>query len=219
MRIPQCLATAISLTCALSLSSIDVIASGKAEQAKVAALIDQLGNTKFARREQAARQLQQIGVLALPALRQAAATSNDAEIARRAAVLIKAIIPRLQLRRFEGHTDGIITVALCPDSKQALSGPVCYTSRDSAARVWDVATGKELGRLHGHTGGVYSVAFLPDGKKALTGGADATIRLWDVATGKELKRLLGHRTTVYALAVAPDGKSFVSGGEDGTVRL
>src|SRR5262249_38597071 len=158
---------------------LDLTAGGKAEQARVAALINQLGDAKFARREQAAKQLEEIGAPALPALRRAAATNKDEEIALRAAALVEAILPRLPLRRLAGHTDGVVTVALSADGKRALSGPVCYTSRDSDARVWDTATGKELGHLQGHAGGVYSAAFMPDGKHALTGGADATIRLWE----------------------------------------
>ena len=33
----------------------------------------------------------------------------------------------------------VTCVALSPNGTLALSGPVCYTSKDSAARLWDVA--------------------------------------------------------------------------------
>jgi RNA polymerase sigma factor (sigma-70 family) len=123
------------------------------------------------------------------------------------------------VRRFEGHTDGVMVVAFSPDGKQALSGGVTYGEGDPTVRLWDVATGKELRRMEGHTAGVYGVAFLPDGKKAVSGSHDSTIRVWDLETGKEVQRLEGHENTVYSLAVSPDGKHLLTGGEDHTVRL
>jgi WD40 repeat protein len=51
-----------------------------------------------------------------------------------------------EIRRFEGHEQGIIQVALSRDGRLALSG-----SADHTARLWDVATGKELKKLEGHT--------------------------------------------------------------------
>ena len=123
------------------------------------------------------------------------------------------------VRRFEGHTDGVMVVAFSPDGKRALSGGACYGDGDPTVRLWDVATGKELLCLQGHQLGVYGVAFLPGGKKAVSGSHDGTIRLWDLETGKGLKTLEGHQDTVYGLAVSPDGKSLLTGGEDTTVRL
>src|SRR5262245_60813243 len=131
-----------------------------------------------------------------------------------------AVEDHVAVRRFEGHTDGVMTVAFSPDGKRALSGGVCYEGAgDPTVRLWDVATGKELLRLEGHTAGVYGVAFLPGGKKAVSGSDDRTIRLWDLETGKELKRYEGHEDTVYGLAVSPDGKLLLSGSRDATVRL
>jgi WD40 repeat protein len=193
---------------------------GEKEADRIAGLIRQLGDDQFARREAASRALEAVGEPALEALRKAAASSADPEVRQRASRVFRAILATLQIRRFLGHSDGVIAVALSPDGKRALSGAVCYTSKDSAARLWDVATGKEVRRFEGHSGGVYCVAFSPDGTQAITGGgADKTLRLWDVASGKELKRFTGHTATVYGAAFSPDGKSILSGGADGTVRL
>jgi RNA polymerase sigma factor (sigma-70 family) len=123
------------------------------------------------------------------------------------------------VRRFVGHTDGVMVVAFSPDGKRALSGGACYGDGDPTVRLWDVATGKELLCLRGHTLGVYGVAFLPGGKKAVSSSHDGTIRLWDLESGQESKKLEGHQDTVYGLAVSPDGKSLLTGGEDTTVRL
>lgn len=211
---------AFTIPCALACLTLFAHAAPDKEDAeKIAALIRQLGDDVFTEREAASQQLEAIGVPAFLALRKAAASSPDLEIRRRAERVIRAILPRLHVRTFEGHSDGVIAVAFSPDGKFALAGPVCYTSKDSAARLWEVNSGNLVRTFEGHAGGVYCVAFCPDGKRAVTGAADGTLRLWDVATGKEVGRFTGHTATVYALAVSPDGKALLSGSADGTLRL
>src|SRR5437879_282663 len=82
--------------------------------AQVGRLIEQLGDDEFARREAATARLKEIGEPVLAALRKAA-SSPDLEIRVRATRVIQAITARLQIRRFEGHTDGVIAVALSPN--------------------------------------------------------------------------------------------------------
>jgi WD40 repeat protein len=189
----------------------------KPDARRIARLIDQLGDDSYAKREAASKELEAIGVPAFAALRKAT-SCDDLEIRLRASRVLRAIAARLEVRRFQGHGDGVIAVALSPDGKLALSGPVCYTSKDSAARLWEVQTGKEVRRLEGHTGGVYCVAFSPDGKRALTGG-DRTVRVWDVASGRELQRLAGHTDHVYDAVFSPSGKEVLSCSVDRTARL
>jgi RNA polymerase sigma factor (sigma-70 family) len=155
-----------------------------------------------------------LGLGARAAPREEARAEAKAEEAKPAGLL-----EAVAVRRFEGHTDGVMVVAFSPDGKRVLSGGVCYGDRDPTVRLWDVSSGKELMKLEGHTEGVYSLAFLPGGKKAVSGGADGTIRLWDLESGKELKRIEGHVDTVYGLDVSRDGKWLLTGGEDKTVRL
>jgi RNA polymerase sigma factor (sigma-70 family) len=124
-----------------------------------------------------------------------------------------------EIRRFEGHTDGVHWVAVSPDGRLALSCAAQPGQDDPTVRLWEVKTGKELKRLLGHTERVECVAFSPDGKLAASSGADNTIRLWDVTTGQELRRLEGHGDNVYAVMFSPDGKRLLSGSEDKTLRL
>src|SRR6516164_7464521 len=81
-------------------SAILPIQSGKKGKAetqseRVAALIRQLGDEKFATRQASSNELEAIGEPALDALRKAAASGGNAEIRRRAEQLVRVIQPRL----------------------------------------------------------------------------------------------------------------------------
>jgi hypothetical protein len=65
--------------------------------ARVARLIEQLGDDRFAKREAASRELAAIGEPALDSLRQAAASNSDPEIRLRAGQVIRLILARAGL--------------------------------------------------------------------------------------------------------------------------
>jgi sugar lactone lactonase YvrE len=119
-----------------------------------------------------------------------------------------------EVRRLEGPTTGVVSVAISPDGKRALTGGLDHT-----VRLWDLATGKEILSLRGHSKAVNSVAFSPDGKLILSASADGTIRLWDAETGKEIRQLRAGQTAVRVAIFSPDGGRILSGGSDATVRL
>jgi len=126
------------------------------------------------------------------------------------------------LRKLEGHTKEVRTVAFSPDGKQALSG-----GWEKELRLWDLQTGKEIRRFEGHTEGVRRAVFSPDGRRALSAGKDGTVRLWEVdgggktpgRFGKEVRRLEGHGADVMSVAFTPDGRRALSGGADMMLRL
>ncbi|MCI0455716.1 MAG: WD40 repeat domain-containing protein [Gemmataceae bacterium] len=93
---------------------------------------------------------------------------------------------------------------------------------DSAAHMWDAASGKSVKRFEagGSAGFALGMALSPDGRRLLTGhDGDRSVRLWDVASGKELGRLEGHGGRVICVGFSADGGRGISGGADGTVRL
>jgi len=97
-----------------------------------------------------------------------------------------------ELRSFEGHTAGVIMIAVSADGRQALTG-----SQDGTIRLWDLETGEEIRQILAHAGGVFSVALSPDGRLALSGSmaddlADSGITLWDLESGRIIHRLEDH---------------------------
>jgi WD40 repeat protein len=195
-------------------------AAAKKEATRIAELIDQLADNKFARREAASKELAAIGEPAWAALVKVVAGTPDLEVRGRARRLLATIGKRafVEVRRFTGHSDGVLTVAVSPDGRRALSGS-WQGETDTFVRLWDVATANELRRLEGHTRGITAVAFSPDGKRALSGSLDKTVRLWDLASGKQVKSFTGHAQGVYAVAFSPDGKRAASAGHETPIRI
>jgi WD40 repeat protein len=119
--------------------------------------------------------------------------------------------------RFAMHRDRawITHVALSPGNAFL----VTTLSRDTTARVWNVATGQTVGTLKGDKYYVSALQLSPDGS-LLAMTSHGTIRLWDIATG-ELKHVLtgtGH-TAVTAGTFSPDGSLFALASADTNIRL
>lgn len=120
-----------------------------------------------------------------------------------------------KVREISGQTAPTNNVAFSHDGRHV------FSCGDSAAHVWDVATGKEVRKFEvaGSSGYVLALALSPDGRRLLTGHEDRMVRLWDVATGKAVQRFEGHTGPVNCVAFSADGGRGISGGADNTVRI
>ncbi len=178
----------------------------------IGALITQLGDDAFDKREDASRRLAAIGEPALPLLKKAAAESSDAEVRDQAGQLAANIESLLSpfIWTVKGHRNIVNSIAACPNGKQFVS------SAGDSIFLWDAATGKMISKLGG---GARSLAISPDGTKLLAGSDKKTAYVIDMATGKDLFELTGHTAAVFGVAILPDGKRGLTGSKDRSVRL
>ena len=109
----------------------------------------------------------------------------------------------------------VSSVQYSPDGKTLVTG-----GWDSAARLWNAATGATLRKLEGaHNRFVNASAFSPDGQRVATASDDGTARLWNVSTGAVMLAFRGHTAAVADIAYSPDGKRVVTASADKTARV
>ena len=87
-----------------------------------------------------------------------------------------------ELRRFDGHSGGILWVAISPDGRHALSS----SNTDRTLRLWDLATGEELACFQYEGVSPTRGAFLPDGRHAVWAGNDGFLRVWELPVSRPM---------------------------------
>ena len=113
----------------------------------------------------------------------------------------------LAIRRFEGHTDDVTTIAYSPDGTMAISG-----SLDTTLILWDISTGAIIHRFTEHTDAINDVAFSPDGTTIVSASSDNTLIIRDVRDGDIIRVFEGHHGSVQSVSYSPDGNTILSGG-------
>jgi len=122
-------------------------------------------------------------------------------------------LEKSEVRKFNGHEDSVLSVALFTDNTKIISG-----SKDRNIKLWDIETGDCLRTFIGHTKSVLSVVVFSDNTKILSASKDHTIKIWEVETGVCLRTLLGHKHWVCCLSLFRNNTRLVSSSSDKTIN-
>lgn len=131
-----------------------------------------------------------------------------------------SVADRKQIHCLESHTGPVLSVALAPDGKTALSG-----GNDKTVRFWNLADGKETYCFKGHANAVVRVQFDADGRgfhssSSQHKNAEKAWRRWDLIDRKETGGLApGEEFRFGCAAFSPDGGHVLVGGPGGFLRL
>ena len=112
----------------------------------------------------------------------------------------------------KGHRNRVTSASFSDDGRLLVTA-----SRDTDARIWNVATGESVRTLQGHFGPVNDARFSPDRRWVVTAGPRTAV-LWDARSGMLVRYLRGHQGRVLSAGFDPTGRVIVTGGQDGTVR-
>ena len=129
-----------------------------------------------------------------------------------------------EIRRFEGQSDVIYSVAISPDRTQILSGsgpsgPFSGGSGDNDLVLWDLESGAIVRRLRGHKDAVFHVAFEPNRCGAISSSADSTLIVWNLSDGGIRTIFRGHKSFAYSFALSPRGDCVFSVSFDLSIIL
>ncbi|MFZ2959468.1 MAG: AAA family ATPase [Candidatus Ozemobacteraceae bacterium] len=93
------------------------------------------------------------------------------------------------------------------------------TSSDSAARLWDAATGAEILTISTELGILRTALFSGNDRVVFLAGESGHVGFFDFASGAELRRLHAHDLTLRVCRLSPDGKTLLTAGDDGYLKL
>ena len=182
-------------------------------------LIQQLGDDSVGKRDEASKHLAASGTAAWEPLREAARTSVDAEVRRRATRAAAPVIEQQlfrEQRRFERHVPKGWTWAT--RSRGHARWPTCHLVGLRRPSLLGPCQ-RQAGAFFGEAPGAYwCLALSADGKRLIAGGNDRIARVFDVLTGKQLTQLVGHGGAVWGAVLSPDGKQAITGGWDKSLR-
>lgn len=128
-------------------------------------------------------------------------------------VVLSNIVSGKVLHKFEGHADGVESVAMCNTMPYAASA-----SLDGTVRILDLENCVERHVIQ-HKKGITVVRFHPQLPILCSGALDRTVQVVDAKSGTTLQTLTGHRNAVMDLVFSPSGHMVLTGSDDETARL
>jgi WD40 repeat protein len=106
-----------------------------------------------------------------------------------------------------------------PEGDRFVTGCVKREVKETPARIWDPATGKELERLESQDGNSLVVDWSPDGSAIAVAYSEMIIRTWNVATSQPLFRYSGHADIIADVRWSPNSQRLVSADGGGFVKV
>jgi WD40 repeat protein len=119
-----------------------------------------------------------------------------------------------ELRRFEGHTKEIRSVAVDRTNRLLLTG-----SDDGTAKLWDVSTGVTLKTFPVSDVAVMAVQFSKDGRKFFTASLDKKLRVWVASQMTPVATFDIGLTDYGKAAFSEDGTTLVVSYGDNTAKV
>lgn len=126
----------------------------------------------------------------------------------------RPVPPTMKPAIYQGHADGVRTVAWSPDGRYIASA-----GRDMTVQVWEVTTGACIYTYHGHIDEIWSVAWSPDSRSIVSAGSDNAVEVWEATSGYDGTTYDKHSDIVRAVSWSPNSTYITSAGDDSYVRV
>jgi len=115
---------------------------------------------------------------------------------------------------FEGHTCGVVSLAVDPSQQFVASSAV-----DSQIRIWDLQTGRLHKTIEAFPVEAWGIAWSPDGRLLASSAKSGNINLWNVESGLREQVLETAGKFTMCVAFAPNGQRVACGAVDGYVHV
>lgn len=118
------------------------------------------------------------------------------------------------LHTLEGHTMGVVSVAISPKTLSIVSA-----SLDSHLILWDLISSKKITEIPIGESDTWKVVFSPDGDQIATGGNTGEVYVYGVQDGEIYNMLDTRGTFILSIDWSPNGKYIATGSVEGFVCI
>lgn len=130
---------------------------------------------------------------------------------------------------YQGHTDIILTLDICPNAQMCLSG-----AKDNTVRLWKYDLSQKVGKklqclaeFKGHDKNVTSVYFAPKKFNYFCSVAqDNTLKVWKPPTSQDFQEvtsaqmtIMAHQKYINCVRVSPNDKLIATSSQDKSIKL